>query len=304
MEIEYPINNNKVNVCLECGGNISLLQEKGEIICNNCGLIISERNIDITNEGERYFNAEEMAKKRKIGPPTNTLLNNHHSTFLKKNYFKNPDLKRAVKQNNFLEWRQKNLITAANEIKRIAANLRLPDYVKDASMLLYKKYLKHNILNGRSISGMIAACLYYVCRANKISRSLKEISNRTSKINENMKEVYSCYKSLIKELNLKPPPPDPVSFVPRLIAELDLDPKVESPTIRVIRAFVSRACSAGRDPRGIAAGALYLVCRMINIKVSQKEIAKIAKITNITLCKRYKEILDNLFSRKESINED
>ena len=298
MEIEYPINSKKINVCLECGGNISLFQERGEIICNNCGLIISERNIDIKNEGERYFSSEEMAKKKLIGPPQNILLDIHQSTFLNKNFFKNPDLKRAIKQNNWLEWRQKNLITAANEIKRIAANLRLPDYVKDASMLLYKKYLKHNILNGRSISGMIAACIYYVCRVNKISRSLKEISNKTSQINENIKEVYSCYKSLIKELNLKPPPPDPVSFVPRLIAELDLDQKAESPTIRVIRAFVSRACSAGRDPRGIAAGALYLVCKMINIRVSQKKIAKIAKITNITLCKRYKEIFDNLFVRK------
>ena len=29
--------------------------------------------------------------------------------------------------------------------------------------------------------------------------------------------------------------------------------------------------------------------------LSQKEIAKVAGITNITLCKRYKEILDLLF---------
>jgi len=300
VEIEYPVN--KVNVCLECGGNITLLQERGEIICNNCGLIISESNIDITNEGERYFNTEEMAKKSRIGPPQNLLLDIHHSTFLKENLFKNSDLKRAVKQNNWLEWHQKNLINAANEIKRIAANLRLPGYVKDMSMLLYKKYLKENILSGRSISGMATACLYYACRVNKISRSLKEISNKSSLNQENTREVYSCYKALIKELNLKPPPPDPVSYVPRLIAELDLHPKVESPTIKVIRAFTSRACSAGRDPRGIAAGALYLVCKMINIKVSQKEIAKIAKITNITLCKRYKEILDNLFVRKRKIN--
>ena len=299
MEIEYPVN--KVNECLECGGNITLIRERGDLICNNCGLIISESNIEIINEGERYFNTEEMVKKRRIGPPQNILLDIHHSTFLKEDFFKNPDLKRAVKQNNWLEWHQKNLINAANEIKRIAATLRLPDYVKDMSILLYKKYLKGNILSGRSISGMATACLYYACRVNKISRSLKEISNKSSLNQETTKEVYSCYKALIKELNLKPPPPDPVSYVPRLIAELDIDPKVESPTIKVIRAFTTRACSAGRDPRGIAAGALYLVCKMINIKVSQKKIAKIAKITNITLCKRYKEILDNLFIKKIKI---
>lgn len=296
MEIEYPVN--KVNACLECGGNITLIQEKGDLICNNCGLIISESNFEILNEGERHFNSEEMVKKSSIVPPQKILLDIHQTTFLKEDFLRNPDLKRAVKQNNWLEWHQKNLINAANEIKRIAANLRLPGYVNDMSMLLYKRYLKENILSGRSISGMATACLYYACRVNKISRALKEISDKSSLNQDNIKEIYSCYKALIKELNLKPPPPDPVSYVPRLIAELDLHPKVESPTIKVIRAFTSRACSAGRDPRGIAAGALYLVCKMINIKVSQKKIAKIAKITNITLCKRYKEILDNLFIKK------
>jgi len=283
--------------CLECGGKDTFIKEKGEIICNNCGLIISEKNIDHFNFGIRFFNSEEMEKKVSNGPPQNIFTILNQSTIIKINNIRNPDLKRAAKKDNLIKWHEKNLIIAGNEIKRIIASLRLPNYTKDMTMKLYKRYLKDNILSGRTINGMVAACIFYVCRVNQISRSLKEISNKADLKHDNSKEVYNCYKTLIKQLNLKPPPPDPISFVPRFISELGLDIKVESPTIKIIRAFTSRSCSTGRDPRVIAASALYLVCKMININItlSQKEIAKVAGITNITLCKRYKEILDLLF---------
>ncbi|MFX1442215.1 MAG: transcription initiation factor IIB family protein [Promethearchaeota archaeon] len=281
--------------CLECGGKDTFIQEKGEIICNNCGLIISERNIDNFNIGLRFFTSEEIEKKLTTGPPQTIFSNLNQSTIIKINHIRNPDLKRAAKKDKLIEWNEKNLLISGNEIKRITASLRLPRYVKDMAMTLYKRYLKDNMLSGRSINGMVAACIFYVCRVKQISRSLKEISNKANLKHENSKEIYNCYKTLIKELNLKTPPPDPILFVPRFISELKLDFKVESPTIKIIRSFTSRSCSTGKDPRVIAASALYLVCKMINITISQKEVAKVAQITNISLCKRYKEILDLLF---------
>jgi len=292
--------NVEADKCVECGGRITLIQERGEIVCNDCGLILSERNVDKSASSARYFNAEEMNVKVLTGPQNNSLSDIHQSTFVRIKNIKDSNLKRAFKQNNLLNWRQKNLIIASREIKRITASMRLPNYVKEMTMSLYKNYLKNNALSGRSINGMIAACLYYVCKVNQISRSLKEISSKIDLKNENFREVYNSYKSLIRELNLKVPPPDPISFVPRYITALGIDPKVESPTMKVIRAFTSRACSTGKDPRGIAAGALYLVCKMISVPVSQKEIARVAKITNITLCKRYKDIIDRLFEKNKS----
>ena len=297
MEADSPLTIEKTT-CLECGGKDTFIKEKGEVVCNNCGLIISERNIDFFNFGTRFFTAEEMEKKVSTGPPQTIFSNLKKSTIIKTNSIRNPDLKRAAKKDRLIEWHEKNLIIAGNEIKRITASLRLPSYVKDMAMTLYKRFIKDNILSGRSINGMVAACIFYVCRVKQISRSLKEISNKANLKQYNSKEVYNCYKTLIKELDLKPPPPDPISFVPRFISELGLDLKVESPTIKIIRTFTSRSCSTGKDPRVIAASSLYLVCKMIYIPISQKKIAKVAGITNITLCKRYKEILDLLFLKK------
>ncbi|MBD3254491.1 MAG: hypothetical protein GF383_05330 [Candidatus Lokiarchaeota archaeon] len=294
MEIEYPPEK-QMHTCLECGGIIKLIQEKGKVVCQECGLIITEDNYNTSISDKRYFNARDIQNKIRNGPPQTPLTDIRHSTRLKIGNIKNPDLKRAAKQNNYLEWSEKNLLTAANEIKRICSSLKLPDYVKSMAISLYRKYIKNNVLSGRSISGMVAACVYFVCRKNKISRTIQDISNLILQKNENKREVYNCYKELVKKFNLKTPPPDPSSYVPRLISELGLNQKVEAPTIRIIKAFTSRTRSTGKDPRGIAAGALYLICKMIDERISQKEIAKICKITNVTLCKRYNEILDNLF---------
>ena len=46
MEIKSDISN-LTNLCPECGGNIISLQEKGEIVCGQCGLVIRERILDI-----------------------------------------------------------------------------------------------------------------------------------------------------------------------------------------------------------------------------------------------------------------
>ena len=181
--------NVETDKCVECGGRITLIQERGEIVCNDCGLILSERNVDKSASSARYFNAEEMKAKVLTGPQNNILSDIHQSTFVKTKNIKNSDFKRIFKQNNLLNWRQKNFIIASREIKRITASLRLPNYVKEMTMSLYKKYLQNNALSGRSINGMIAACLYYVCKVNQISRSLKEISNKINVKNENFREV-------------------------------------------------------------------------------------------------------------------
>ena len=64
MEIEYPV---KANICIECGGSITLLQEKGEVVCNECGLIVEEKIVDTGQEGGGQFDKSE--KRGRGGAP-------------------------------------------------------------------------------------------------------------------------------------------------------------------------------------------------------------------------------------------
>ncbi|MFW9945829.1 MAG: transcription initiation factor IIB family protein [Promethearchaeota archaeon] len=280
------------SLCPECGGKAIPIQEKGEIVCSQCGLVISERILDISHTDKRAFTKQEKDKRERTGSPISILLPDMGlSTIIDKSNIKSPDLKRAAKWNSRMTWDKRNMLIATTELKRIASNLNLPNHVKKAAIRLYIEAFKKKLLRGRSINGMVAACLYFACRERKIPRTLQEILDETA---INAKNVRRCYRTLIRELNLKAPSTDPISLVPRFVAELGLDTEAENSSINVLNKFISKFSTSGKDPKGLCAGALYLVCKKQQRRISQKEIANIVGVTEVTLRSRYKELITKL----------
>ncbi|MFX1394974.1 MAG: TFIIB-type zinc ribbon-containing protein, partial [Promethearchaeota archaeon] len=63
-----------LNLCLECGNNNLISDDsRGEIICNKCGLVITQRIIDAGPEW-RAFSSEEANRKVRVGAPTTLTL--------------------------------------------------------------------------------------------------------------------------------------------------------------------------------------------------------------------------------------
>lgn len=291
MEIESDLSNFS-NSCPECGGKVIPLHERGEIVCGQCGLVISERIVDISHSGKRAFTKQEKENRERTGSPISILLPDMGlSTIIDKSSIKSPDLKRAAKWNSRMTWDKRNMLIATTELKRIGSNLNLPNHVKKAAIRLYIEAFKKKLLRGRSINGMVAACLYFACRERKIPRTLQEILEQTS---ISAKNVRRCYRTLIRELNLKVPSTDPISLIPRFIAELELDADAENGTIKILQTFTSKYSTSGKDPKGLCAGALYLVCKMKDKRISQKEIANLVGVTEVTLRSRYKELIKML----------
>lgn len=291
MDAEINVENFS-NSCPECMGKIILIEEKGENVCEQCGLVINERNVDFSHSGKRAFTKQEKEKRDRTGSPISELLPDMGlSTIIDKNNINNPDLKRAAKWNSRMTWDKRNMLIATTELKRIASNLNLPDHIKKAAIRLYKEAFRKKLLRGRSINGMVAACLYFACREEKLPRTLQEILDETS---ISAKNVRRCYRTLIRELNLKAPSTDPISLIPRYIAELHLDAEIEKITIKLLRTFMSKFSTSGKDPKGLCAGALYLVSKVKNKRISQKEIANLVGVTEVTLRSRYKELIKKL----------
>ncbi|MFX1238146.1 MAG: transcription initiation factor IIB family protein [Promethearchaeota archaeon] len=285
-------NEHLLNNCIECGGKIISIQEKGEIVCGQCGLVISERALDTSHSGKRAFTKQEKERRERTGSPISILLPDLGlSTIISKENIKNPDLKRAAKWNSRMSWDKRNMLIATTELKRIGSNLNLPNHIKKAAIRLYIEAFKKKLLRGRSINGMVAACLYFACREKKIPRTLQEILEETS---VNAKDVRRCYRTLIKELNLKVPSTNPISLIPRYIAELNLETEDEKTTIKILNSFISKFSTSGKDPKGLCAGALYLACKIRGKRVSQKDIASLVGVTEVTLRSRYKELVSKL----------
>lgn len=139
------------------------IQEKGELVCGQCGLVINERILDISNSGKRAFTKQEKERRERTGSPISILLPDMGlSTVIDKNSIKNPDLKRAAKWNSRMTWDKRNMLIATTELKRIGSNLNLPDHVKKAAIRLYINAFKKNYFEADLL--MVWLLLVYILR--------------------------------------------------------------------------------------------------------------------------------------------
>jgi transcription initiation factor TFIIB len=174
-----------------------------------------------------------------------------------------------------------------SELDRIATQLHIPKNVKERAALIYRKALKADLLRGRSIDGFVAASLYASCRHLKLPRPLKEITAISTR---NHAEVARTYRLLIKELHLRMPVDGPMKFVPGIASKLNLNTQTEQYAIELLRKAHKRRGLTGKDPRGLAAAALYKASIDTNDKRIQKDIAEAAGTTEVTLRNRLRGI--------------
>ncbi|MEE9378700.1 MAG: hypothetical protein V3V33_11780 [Candidatus Lokiarchaeia archaeon] len=294
-------NYERYDLCTDCNGNVISNHEKGEKVCTQCGLIINERELDLFHNEKRAYTQEQIEKKYRTGIPISELIPDLGlCTLVYTKTIYNSDFKRAVKRDKCLSWDKRHLLIATTELRRLGHILNLPSYVQKSALDLYKKAFRANLLRGRSILCMVVACIYYVCKEKGIPRTLQEITQKATK---NYNLVKKCYKSLINALNLKTPTFNPVLFIPRYIVELGLNYDVENLTIKILQSFLKKSSIRGIDPKGLCAGAIYLVSKIRGLKITQKEIGKKIGVADVTLRARYKELKNKikLFRFKENI---
>ena len=262
--------------------------KKAESICAKCGLVLSERMISMENSGQRAFSTEERNKREQHGSPMNPLMPDMQlSTMIDKRAPMPEVLRKAVKWDSRYTWKQRNMIQATSEIKRIGELLNLPKHVKIYAVNLYRKAFQKGLLKGRSIKAMVAASLYYACGAEKIPRTLGEIANVTDSTKHN---ITKCYQSLIKELNLPSPTVIPGLSVSKYVTDLKLDYRIQILAGKILNTYEKRYTLSGKDPKGLVAAAIYIAAHHHGIKISQTKVSRSVGITEVTLRNRLNEM--------------
>ncbi len=296
----------KFITCPECGGRkIARIPRSGESVCANCGLVISERRID-TGPEWRAFTADERTARTRTGGPVKYT---HHDKGLATTLgWRNTDSsgrklssRRRAEIARLRKWQlrsrvhssvDRNLSQALSELERLSSQLELKRGVKELAAMLYRKAIVNRLIRSRSIDALVAAAVYAACRIRQIPRSLKEIADPS---HIDWKKVGRHYRLLVRKLKIKMPIPDPSNYVPKLITELGLPGIMQEKVLEVLdRAKAHGGLIIGRDPRGLAAGAIYIASILTDNRVTQREIASAAGVTEVTVRNRYKDLVRKL----------
>ncbi|MFA5108656.1 MAG: transcription initiation factor IIB [Candidatus Micrarchaeia archaeon] len=291
--------------CPECG-SIKLVRDyaKGEVVCASCGIVIEE-NIEDHRPEWRAFDSEQREKRARGGAPIKYMRPNKGLVTEIDQY--NRDIrgakispKKQAQLYRMRKWHkrasiatsmERNLAIALSELDRIASYLGLPDSIRESAALLYRKCIKAELIRGRLIESVVSAVIYATCRLQGIPRTLDEIS-KVSGIEK--KEIGRAYRFVRRELDLEVPLTDPSQYVPKFTAALKLSGKVQEKAIQLLKKAVSKGLISGRGPTGVAAAAVYIASAMFGERRTQKEVADVAGVTEVTIRNRYRELKKEL----------
>jgi transcription initiation factor TFIIB len=276
-----------------------------EIFCGDCGLIVKETIIDVSQEW-RAFDHEQMAARARAGAPlTFTKHDKGLTTEIGKGLgelYKVPPKKRA-QYYRIVKWhkrlirsKDRNLSFAFSELQRIVSFLGLPRSVHERVARYYEEAVNRGLVRGRSIEAMVAALTYAVCRMFHTPRTFDEIAEASG---INKREIGRTYRYIARHLNIRIIPANPIDFVPRFCSYLRLSDRVQAKAIQILKEAEKKEVTAGKGPTGVAAAAIYIASVLCGERRTQREVSAVAGITEVTIRTRYLEIARAIGLEKE-----
>jgi transcription initiation factor TFIIB len=298
--LEVPkVHNQLAEKCPECTSK-KLIHDcgTGETICGDCGLVLYEQMLDKGPEW-RAFTQEEKTSRSRVGMPTSYYVHDKGlSTAISQvdrdAFGRKLPLSTRLQMWRLRKWQirsrvhsssDRNLAQAMSELERLSSKVSIPRSTKEKSAIIYRKALDKGLVRGRSINSIMAASLYVACRKSGASRSLHEIAE-ASLVDE--KDVARCYRLLLQELDFHMPVADALTYISKIAEKNGISGKTQGVAITILAEARRKRFSAGKDPMGLAAAALYIACLQNNEKITQKDMADAAGVTEVTVRNRYK----------------
>jgi transcription initiation factor TFIIB len=309
-----PVNNNIITtttVCSMCKRSDSIVTdaESGEVICSNCGMVISDKIQDINHSERRAFSSEVMSNKGsgRTGSPTSlakhdmglsTIIGriNKDAAGNKLNAITSSNMSRLRTWDIRTQYHtsaKKNLMLALNELDRLKDKLGLSDAVVEKSAYIYRKAQARGLVRGRLITAFVTAAVYASCREMEIPWTLKDL---TVASNLKRKDIARNYRMIISELDLKIPSADPMKCIAKVANNANLTEKTKRKAMTIMNDLTTTTeneillLSAGKDPMGLAATILYMSCLKTGEDKTQSQMAHAAGVTDVTIRNRLRDL--------------
>jgi transcription initiation factor TFIIB len=276
--------------------------EKGVVICAETGEVIEENNI-VLGPDWRAFNAEEWQRRahsevisqavHDTGLTTDIGVNDISSTLVShREYMKMIKLRQLNKKMRVSK-QDRKLVEALSKLNHVCAVLGVPEQVKETAAVILKRIFY--VLQPRKDDLLPIALISVIFSARKhgIPMRIKQLLNEFGVPEDK-------YWKLLSEIHVKVDVSefksynDPRAFLPTIISNLKASQKVYMLSSKIIEVLKKNGLTEGKDPAGIAAAVVYIAATVLDEKKTQKEVARAANVTEVTVRNRYRDIVDKI----------
>ena len=191
------------------------------------------------------------------------------------------------------------------EISEKCNKNQLPNIIRETAKSLYSIIADTKISRGKNRRGVIGACVFNACKECKVPRSVKEIAAifdmdpkvltkgcknyteiiRLNKINVNRSQNSETIKM--------------IDFVERFCHNLSISDTDMKSIRKITEICESNHLIYDNTPPAMATGCIYLFSQLSKIDISKKTISENCNISEVTINKCYKKLINDENFMKE-----
>lgn len=290
--------------CLNCK-SILRMDEQGYYTCSNtnCGIIYKDM---LDNSAEwRFYGGEDTNANdpTRCGMPTNPLLK--ESSFgckLNCGFTNSYEMKKIRRYTEWqsMPYKEKADYDVFQRISILANQSGIPKLIIDDAMTIYQKISNEcgHCYRGLNRDGIIAASIYVSAKLNDFPRTSKEIAVIFNLDNTSSTKGCKNAISIINELDLNKDIKTnlsmtlPSSFIDRYCSKLNINKDITKLSMFIAHRIHKNNLIPENTPHSIASGIIYFVCQEFNLNINKKEIHDISEISEVTINKCYKKLLE------------
>lgn len=286
-----------MTVCPVCSSTSFVIDSvTGEVLCRMCGAVLTEsvptpapewRKLDDENSraGSPYT---LLSHDKGLSTTISTSLRDANGKAISADGIETINRlrlldRRASMQNST----NRSLHKGLRELEKIANKLGISKTIVEQAAWIYRKVLKEGFTRGRPLQATAAAALYAACRDLEVPRTLKDFAAIT---NVPKKDLARCYRKMLSIIDLQLPTVDLMKCISRVAASVGFGEKVKRRAFELVRLAQKSGNLVGKDPMGTAAAVLYIAGTLEGEPVRQKDLAKAAGVTEVTIRNRCRSL--------------
>lgn len=310
-----PIFADSVQRCTDCGCvELELNSREAELTCTGCGLVLASRMMDMRSEWNTYDTDAENGRRNpsRVGDCVGMIDLKTKST-LRTQIVNKPGDKAAISfelqhAQTMCDGRHDARIREDRTmIDCIVTNLQLPASIGEEALAMFIDFgdaIKPKTVRGAVRHGVISACVYFSCRAQKLFvRSLEEVCacaslSKRSDLSKGFKLIEktfsqnSTYRDIIFSTSTAS---DTLVRKVQMIVSAHKD---RFPVVRTSRLIEDKLRASNtlstKQPEKLVASIIWVAMEHLRLKTTKREVMRACNVSEATMDVHVKAIRDVL----------